>query len=502
MTAPLILPDDAHNRELVAHVHPLDRVNPTPVDRYQLVVLGGGTAGLVSAMGAAAIGAKVALVERHLLGGDCLNTGCVPSKSLISAARAMADARRLASFGGRATVEVDFPAVMERVRRLRAGIAPHDGVKRLTDAGVDVFLGDARFVGRDAVEVGGARLEFSRAVIATGARAANLPVPGLAEATAYTNETIFNLTELPASLVVIDAGPIGCELAQSFARLGSRVTVVSLDERVLPREDADAAAVVASVLLDDGVALQLGAKLVRVDRAGDRVTVVYARDGVEERVSAAGVLVAVGRAPNVEGLGLEVAGVGVDRSGVVVDDFLRTANPRVFAAGDICSPLKFTHATDAMARIVIQNTLFPGRARVSRLVVPWCTYTEPEVAHVGLTEAEARKQGVPCLSLTLPLHDVDRAVLEGDTRGFARLHVHPGTGRVLGATLVGRNAGDMIGPAVLAMTAGLRASTLARAIAPYPTQGEVWKRLGDAWQRTRFTARVKALVKLWLRWMR
>ncbi|MDP2310624.1 MAG: mercuric reductase [Pseudomonadota bacterium] len=502
MTAPLILPDDAYNRELVAHVHPPGRVNPTPAGRYQLVVLGGGTAGLVSAMGAAALGAKVALVERHLLGGDCLNTGCVPSKALIAAARAVADARRLGAFGARATVEVDFPAVMERLRRLRAEIAPHDGVERLTGAGVDVFLGDARFVSRDAVEVGGARLMFSRAVIATGARAASLPVPGLAEAAAYTNETIFNLTELPTSLVVIGAGPIGCELAQSFARLGSTVTIVSLDDQVMPREDADAAAVVAVALVEDGVALRLGAKLLRVDRAGGTATVVFERAGVEERVSAAGVLVAVGRAPNVEGLGLDVAGVAVDRAGVVVDDFLRTANPHIFAAGDVCSPLKFTHAADAMARIVIQNALFPGRARVSRLVVPWCTYTEPEVAHVGLTEADARKQGVPCLSLTLPLHDVDRAVLEGDTRGFARLNVHPGTGRVLGATLVGRNAGDMIGPAVLAMTAGISASTLARTIAPYPTQGEIWKRLGDAWQRTRFTARVEAIVRLWLRWMR
>jgi len=361
---------------------------------------------------------------------------------------------------------------------------------------------EARFLDDRTVAVGDARLRFARAVIATGARAAVPPVPGLAEAAAHTNETIFSLTELPRTLVVIGAGPIGCELAQSFARLGSEVTIVSLDERVMPREDPDAAAVVSAALVEDGVRLRLGARLLRVERSAEETTVVFDRGKGEEHVSAAGVLVAVGRTPNTEGLGLDVVGVKVDRSGVVVDDHLRTTNRRIFAAGDICSPLKFTHAADAMARIVLQNALFPGRAKVSSLIVPWCTYTEPEVAHVGRTRADAERDGIPCLTLDLPLSDVDRAVLEGDTRGFARLHVHPATGKILGAILVARNAGDMIGPVVLAMTAGLGVGALANSIAPYPTQGEVWKRLGDSWRRTRFSARVKALVGVWLRWMR
>jgi pyruvate/2-oxoglutarate dehydrogenase complex dihydrolipoamide dehydrogenase (E3) component len=212
--------------------------------------------------------------------------------------------------------------------------------------------------------------------------------------------------------------------------------------------------------------------------------------------------VATGRTPNTEGLGLDQAGVAADQSGVVVDDHLRTTNPRIFAAGDVCSPLRFTHAADAMARIVLQNALFPGRARVSRLVVPRCTFTDPEIAHVGRTREEAERDGLPCLTLDLPLSDVDRAALEGGTRGFARLHVHPATGKVLGATLAARGAGDMIGPVVLAMTAGLSAGALADSIAPYPTQGEVWKRLGDAWRRTRFTARARSLVGVWLRWAR
>lgn len=502
MNRPVVHPDDAHNRSLVASLHPRGRTNPTPAGEYNLVVIGGGTAGLVSAMGAAGLGARVALVERHLLGGDCLNTGCVPSKALISAARAIADARRVGAFGAEADVRVNFGAVMERLRRLRAEIAPHDGVHRITEAGVDVFLGAARFKDGRTVEVGQTHLRFARAVIATGARAAVPPVPGLAEASAHTNETIFTLTELPRSLVVVGAGPIGCELAQSFARLGSEVTIVSLDERVMPREDPDAAEVIRAALIEDGIRLLLGARLLRVDRVGDESTIVFERGAGEERVSAAGVLVAVGRTPNTEGLDLDRVGVKVDRTGVVVDDHLRSTNPRIFAAGDVCSPLKFTHAADAMARIVIQNALFPGRARASALVVPWCTYTEPEVAHVGRTRADAERDGIPCLTFDLPLDQVDRAVLEGDTRGFARLHVHAATGKVLGATLVARNAGNMIGPVVLAMSAGLGAGALAISIAPYPSQGEVWKRLGDAWRRTRFTARLKVLVGLWLRWMR
>ncbi len=511
-------PDDEHDEHdgtLIANVHPPDWVNPTPADRYNLVVIGGGTAGLVSAMGAAGLGARVALVERHLLGGDCLNTGCVPSKALISAARAIADARRVGASGVGASgigasgvgasgagAEADFGAVMARLRRLRAGIAPHDGVRRITGAGVDVFFGEARFISDRTVAVGDARLHFARAVIATGARPSLPPIPGLAEAAAHTSGTIFSLTALPRTLVVIGAGPIGCELAQAFARLGSAVTIVSLDARVLPREDPDAAAVVSAALAEDGVQLRLGARLVRVGRSAAETTVVFDRGAGEEQVSAACVLVATGRTPNTEGLGLDQAGVEVDRSGVVVDDHLRTTNPRIFAAGDVCSPLKFTHAADAMARIVLQNALFPGRARVSRLVVPRCTFTDPEIAHVGRTRADAGRDGLPCLTLDLPLSDVDRAALEGETRGFARLHVHPATGKVLGATLVARGAGDMIGPVVLAMTAGLSAGALADSIAPYPTQGEVWKRLGDAWRRTRFSARVRSLVGVWLRWAR
>ncbi|MEK6606583.1 MAG: mercuric reductase [Myxococcota bacterium] len=495
----LILPDDAHNRALVANVHPPAWVNPEPTGCYNLVVVGAGTAGLVSAAGAAGLGAKVALVERHLLGGDCLNFGCVPSKGILRSAHAVHDVRTAASFGVQVdgVVRVDFGAAMARMRGLRAGISRNDSVHRLTALGVDVYLGEARFLAGETLEVGGCRLRFKRAVLATGARAAGLPVPGLAEAGYLTNETVFSLTELPRRLVVIGAGPIGCELAQAFRRFGSEVTVVSLDERLLPREDEDAAAIVTARFEKEGVNLALGARLVRVAREGASKVVAFDRGRGEEQVAGDEVLVAVGRAPNVEALGLEAAGIEFDRFGVKVDDRLRTTNRRVYAAGDICSVHKFTHAADAMARVVLQNALFFGRKKASALRIPWCTYTDPEVAHVGLYEKEAVAKGLDVRTHTVELAEVDRAILDGEAEGFARVHVDARSGHILGATLVARHAGDMLGEVVLAMNEGHRIDALSRAIAPYPTQGEVWKRLGDAHQRLRLTPRLKRWLARW-----
>ncbi len=502
----VIVPADEHDRVLVGHVHPPDWINPRPAGRYNLVVIGGGTAGLVSAVGAASLGAKVAIVGRHLMGGDCLNFGCVPSKALLSAARAAGDARHAGRFGVRTMgdPQVDFEAVMTRMRRLRAGIAVHDSAARLTRLGIDVFFGQARFLGTDAVEVDGRRLAFSRAIVATGSRATMPPIPGLADSGCLTNETIFSLTALPHRLIVIDASPIGCELAQAFQQFGSAVTIVSLDERVLPREDPDASSVVHQALVREGIRLALGARILQVDRRPgfSGAAVVFERDGGTEEAIGDQVLVAVGRAPNVEGLDLAVAGIDADGSGLVVDDRLRTTNRRVFAAGDICSPYKFTHAADAMARVAVQNALFFGRKKASRLVIPWCTYTAPEVAHVGLYEGEASRRGLDVLTLTVSLCDVDRAVLEGDTEGFARVHAERRSGRILGVTLVAGHAGEMIGEMALAMTTDATLGTLSRTIHPYPTQAEAWKKLGDAWNRTRLTPRVRALFNMLFRWRR
>jgi pyruvate/2-oxoglutarate dehydrogenase complex dihydrolipoamide dehydrogenase (E3) component len=496
-----VLPADASNEALVRNVHPPDWVNPEPPPRYNLVVVGAGTAGLVSAAGAAGLGARVALVERELLGGDCLNVGCVPSKALIRAARAAAEVRRADEFGVRvpADVPVDFGAAMARMRRLRADLSEGDSARRFRGLGVDVYLGPGRFTGPDTVEVAGQTLRFRRAVIATGARAARPATPGLAEAGYLTNETVFTLTELPRRLAVLGGGPIGCELAQAFARFGSAVTLIGKQPTLLPREEPQAAALVEQALRRDGVQLVLGCEPLRVEKtAAAKELHLNGRPPVE----ADEILVGVGRSPNVEGLGLEAAGVRYDNKGVTVDDRLRTSNPRVFAAGDICSRYQFTHAADAMARIAIQNALFFGRARASALIMPWCTYTDPEVAHVGLYAREAQQKGVAVDRFVQEMRHVDRAVLDGDAEGFVEVLVRKGTDKVVGATIVARHAGEMISELTLAMVGKLGLGTLAKTIHPYPTQAEALRKVADAYNRTRLTPFVKRLFGHWFRWTR
>ncbi len=497
-----IEPWDAINQRLVAQVHPLDWVNPEPASRYNLVVVGAGTAGLVSAVVAAGLGARVALVERHLMGGDCLNVGCVPSKTLIRSARAAADVRDAARFGVQAPkdVEVDFGEVMRRVREVRAGIAPHDSAARYRELGVDVFLGEGCFTGPDRLEVAGSTLRFSRAVIATGARAVPLPIEGLEDAGYRTNEDIFELTERPARLAVIGAGPIGCELAQSFARLGSQVSLLEMAPQVLTREDADAAAIIASALRRDGVNLITGASIGRVEAVDAVRRIHLERDGAAEWLDVDEILVGVGRAPNVDGLGLESAGVEYDsRQGVHVDDRLRTSNRRIFAAGDVCLRHKFTHAADAAAKIVVQNALFMGRKRVSDLVVPWCTYTDPEIAHVGLYPGDAQEQGIEIDTYRVPLSGNDRSRAEGDDEGFVKVHARRGSGQIVGATIVARHAGEMISELTVAITQKVGLGALAAVIHPYPTQAEAIKATTGEYMRGRLTPRVQRLFDLWLR---
>ncbi len=502
---PELAPFDEHNRTLLANTHPPDWQNPRPSGRYNLVVVGAGTAGLVAAAGAAGLGAKVALVERRLMGGDCLNVGCVPSKALIRCARAAADIGRAADFGvGIAgDVWVDFPTVMERMRRLRARISPHDSAERFRRLGIDVFLGEAGFIDGRRLRVGETTLEFARAVIATGGRPTAPPVPGLAEGSFLTNETVFSLTELPPRLAVLGAGPIGCEIAQSFARFGSEVTLIEATPRILPREEPRAAAVVEAALRRDGVRIVCGGRASSVEATGADKTIHLECDAQSHQVAVDAILVAVGRAPNVQGLNLVAAGVEFDPAkGVAVNDFLQTTNPRIYAAGDVCSAFKFTHAADAMARIVIQNALFFGRARVGALNIPWCTYTDPEVAHVGLYPHEADQRGLRSEALTVEFSTVDRAILDGDEDGFLEVLLKRGTDRILGATVVGRHAGDLISAVTLAMTGGLGLRVFARTIHPYPTHAEIMKKAGDALNRTRLTPRVKALFRRLLAWRR
>ncbi len=502
-TPPPVLPWDRHNQKLVSHVHPADWKNPTPAGRYNLVVIGAGTAGLVTAIGAAGLGAKVALIEKHFLGGDCLNVGCVPSKAIIRGARAVAAVREAGEYGVQVPpgTTADFGAVMERMRRLRADISPHDSAQRFTDLGVDVYLGAAKFSGPDTVEVGGQTLQFAKAVIATGARAAAPEISGLDQVPYLTNETLFSLTELPKRFGVIGAGPIGCEMAQSFARFGSEVYLIETANGLLPREDREAAGIVRAALERDGVKI-VRAKNPRLARSPGGVRMQVEADGRGLEVEVDQLLVAVGRAPNVEGLGLETVGVEYSKKGVKVNDQLRTTNPRIYACGDICSPFQFTHAADFMARIVIQNALFKGRAKASDLIIPWATYTSPELAHVGLSVAEAKTQGIALDTYTQELSKVDRAILDGETAGFVRVHVRKGTDEIVGATIVATHAGDMIGELTLAMKGKLGLKTVGGAIHPYPTQAEAIRKTGDLYNRTRLTPWVKNLMRRWLAWQR
>ena len=505
----LIGPDDEFNRQLVANVHPADWTNPAPSGRYNLVVIGAGTAGLVTAAVAVSLGARVALVERHLMGGDCLNVGCVPSKGIIRAARAWAAASNGRAFGLSADPEPghDFGRAMQRMRRLRAELSRIDSAQRFTDLGVDVFIGDGRFTGPQTVRVGDTTLRFNRAAICTGARAAAPPIPGLEDAKYLTNETVFSLTDRPRRLAVIGGGPIGCELAQSFARFGSQVTLVEQVEHILPREDADAAAVVQEQMRRDGVVFEFGASVNSAERRGDEKAIRYAADETTHELVIDEILVGVGRAPNVEGLGLEEAGVAFDRTGVTVDSSLQTSNRRIYAAGDICFPFKFTHTADAMAQIVVQNALFPhpfglGRAHTSSLIIPWCTYTEPEIAHVGMYEAEARAKGVEVETFTQPLDEVDRAVLDGETDGFARVHVKKGTDTILGATIVAGHAGSLISEVTVAMKAGAGLGLIGGTIHPYPTQSEAIRKAANLMRKARFSARQKSILGRWFSWTR
>ncbi|BAS58260.1 putative tRNA uridine 5-carboxymethylaminomethyl modification enzyme GidA [Leptolyngbya boryana NIES-2135] len=490
----LISPDDVHNQLLVSRVHPPDWVNPQPSDRYDLVVLGAGTAGLVVAAGAAGlgIGLKVALIEKHLMGGDCLNVGCVPSKCMIRSSRVVAEMRDARSFGviPPDTIEVDFPAVMERMRQLRAGISENDSADRFKKLGVDVFLGEASFLDRDRIQVSDRILNFKKAVIATGARARDPEIPGLAEAGYLTNETVFSLTDRPRRLAVIGGGAIGCELAQTFQRLGCEVMLFHKHARLLDREDPDAAELLQQVFLKEGIRVILNCNIDQVRSSPDGKVI----DANGESFVVDEILVGAGRAPNVEGLNLEAVGVNYDRKGVKVNDYLQTTNPRIYAAGDICMDWKYTHAADAAARIVIKNALFSpfgfGRSKLSSLTMPWVTYTDPEIAHVGIYESDNAEL------IKITLDKVDRAIADGETNGFIKLLHRTGSDEILGATIVARHAGEMISEITTAIVGKRGLNTLSTVIHPYPTQAEMIKKAADAYRRKLLTPTSRKLLGL------
>jgi pyruvate/2-oxoglutarate dehydrogenase complex dihydrolipoamide dehydrogenase (E3) component len=482
--------------ELCLNGRPPDWRNPVPREPYHLVVIGAGPAGLVAARAAAALGARVALVEKHLLGGLSLNYGCIPSQALIRTSRLYAEMRNAEAYGARSPpVEVDFALAMARMRRIRARAGRVDSAARIAAAGIDLFFGTASFVGPDVIDVDGLRLRFRKALIATGSRSLLPSIPGLDAAGYLTNETLFDLTTLPKSLLVIGGGPVGCQVAQALCRFGCRVVIAHAEPLFLPKEERDAAQLLAEALARDGVEIHLNTTAINVRVELGKKVVETLNDGNVAMIKVDEILTGIGRVPALSGLNLEAAGVRYDANeGVAVDDFLRTSNRRVFAAGDICLEHQYTDTAEASARIVVRNALCFGRERLSALKIPWCTYTDPEIAHVGLYVRQARARGISVKTFAVPMHDVDRAITDGEESGYVKIHVREGSDEILGATIVARHAGEMINDLSLALVADIGLGTIARVMHAYPTQAEGIKKAAMAY--------ADKPASRWMAWLR
>ncbi|MFN5871887.1 MAG: mercuric reductase [Aphanizomenon sp.] len=498
-----IRPIDEYNQKLLKNVHPDNWINPQAADFYDLVVIGGGTAGLVVAAGAAGldIGLKVALIEKNLMGGDCLNFVCIPSKCLIRSSRVVEEIRKAKDLGINVSqqFDVDFATVMGRMRRIRASISYHDSVERFKSLGIDVFLGNGKFISNNSIEVANQNLKFKKAVIATGAKAIKPKIRGIETAGYLTNETVFSLTQKPEKLAIIGGGPVGCELAQTFQRLGCEVTLFHRGSRILNQEDREAAEILQKVLIDEGIRLVLNCQLEEVVTVTEGKRLYFSVNSERDSITVDEILVGAGRAPNVENLNLAAAGVEYDQTlGVNVNDYLQTTNPKIYAAGDICMNWKFTHAADAAARIVIKNTLFSpfgwGRSKLSSLVMPWVTYTSPEIAHVGMYENDGEKLGIEIETIKIPYTRIDRAIADHEESGFLKIHHKKGSDQILGATIVTNHAGEMISEITTAMVHQIGLSKLSSVIHPYPTQAEAIKKAADAYRKTLLTPKTKQLL--------
>jgi pyruvate/2-oxoglutarate dehydrogenase complex dihydrolipoamide dehydrogenase (E3) component len=502
---------------------------------YNVVVIGAGTAGLVTAAGTAGLGGRVALIERNLMGGDCLNFGCVPSKALISSARLVQQIRDAEKWGlDRQGPQFVFEKVFERMRARRAQIAPHDSQERFESLGVDVFQGEARFVSPHEIEVRtapssqssqrsaqsrcrpeagasapgeGRILRAKNFVITTGSRAVIPKIEGIEDVPYFTNETIFDeLKHKPASMVVLGGGPIGCELGQALGRLGVKITIVEYVPQILPPEDVDVAEFMQKRLEAEGIAVQHCTEATRVSMRNGVIALEGnhkppgASQGSPVQFTAQALLLAVGRCPMMKALNLEAAGVKYTANGVEVNEYLQTSQPHIYAAGDIANRLKFTHTADYTARVVVRNILMPFqflRQKVDWSVVPWCTYTDPEVAHVGLGEKEAKQKNVAYDLFVVPLEDVDRAVVESEEAGFAKILTAKRSDKILGATIVAPHAGDLLHEFVLAMKAGIGLGKISSTIHAYPTLAELARKAGDKFNKTRLTPRAKKIFT-WL----
>ncbi|KAI0560228.1 Pyridine nucleotide-disulfide oxidoreductase [Gracilaria domingensis] len=519
-----VWPMDEENIKLLDNVHPPEWIEPVYDGAYNLVVIGAGAGGLVTSSGAAGLGAKVALIEANRLGGDCLNVGCVPSKSLIHAANlahTLRDQEHLAeaglAFDG--PVKIDFGKTMKRLRRVRADISKADAATRYTrKLGVDVYFGYAKFTSESTVEVNGKTLHFRKAIVATGGYPAIPPIPGLRElheksvkdmdnkphTAVMTNETFFNLTELPRRLGVIGTGVIGMELGQAMQRLGSSVVMFGRSGQVLPKEDKDLSVLIKEQMIKDGVTFSLNVSTYEVvehtgkvsDEGYEEIRMVTEEEGERKEYLFDAMLVATGRKPNVDSLNLKKAGVEYDnKRGLKVNDMLQTTNPKIYGVGDVCSAYKFTHAADFMARMVIRNALFFGKDRMSNLLIPYATFTEPEIAHVGLYESDMKEKGIRYKTFEKHFDDNDRAICDGTTVGMVRIHVEEKSDSILGASIVGAGAGNMISEITLAMQSKTGLGALASVIHPYPTTAEAVRQTGDLYNRTRLTNTVKQLLR-------
>jgi pyruvate/2-oxoglutarate dehydrogenase complex dihydrolipoamide dehydrogenase (E3) component len=459
-----------------------------------ICVIGGGSAGLVVAAGASQMGSDAVLIEKGLMGGDCLNYGCVPSKALIAAGRAAAEARAADRFGVQARVDVDFGRVQAHVKDVIAGIAPHDSVVRFEGLGVNVIQAAAQFISGSEVVAGDVHIKARRFVIATGSSPLVPPIPGLDQVSWFTNETIFDNTTLPDHLIIIGGGPIGMELAQAHRNLGARVSLIEMFT-ALGADDPELAQVVTDCLRRDGIDLHENTRVTGVEAAGDGVAVLTECNGEKLRIEGSHLLLAAGRKPNIDGLGLEAAGVKLGPKGIEVDQRLRTANRRIYAIGDVTGGLQFTHMAGFEAGIVLRSALFRLPAKGVTNAAPWVTYTEPELANVGLNESEARAIHGEIRILRWPFSENDRARAERDEDGLVKV-ITTKKGRILGAGIVGKNAGDLIQPWTLAIQNKMKIGAMAGAIAPYPTRGEASKRAaGSYYAKSLFSERTRKIVR-------
>ena len=494
-------PQDDHNKKLRDHIHPADwKVEPSG-DVYDMIAIGAGTAGLVSSGGAAMLGARSALIEKHLMGGDCLVTGCVPSKTLIKSAHVAHLARHAEEFGIKVgSVEVDFPAVMERLRRVRADMAHHDGAERLKGMGVDVLFGTAKFTGPNTIDLDGKEVRFRRAMICTGGRAFVPGIPGLQE-NCLTAESFFEQTELPRRFMVLGGGPIGSELAQTMQRLGSQVTMLIRGDKMVDKDDPEAGQIVREVFEEEGVDLRFKTNLLNVEKTAEGLKCTIESGGKETVEVFDQILAATGRRPNIENIGLEAAGVEFDKRGVKVNHLHQTSNKSIYAAGDVCSPFQFTHAAYAQAEYATLNALMPWPYRMNARdrVMSWVTYTDPEVAHAGPPFSELAEQSANIDIYELPIHDNDRAQTESEHRGFCRIHCKKGSDKIIAATIVCENAGEMIAEMSLAITQGMKLRHIQESIHAYPTRAEIIRNVAIEWKFTTLTPLMKKGFGVWLK---